>query len=70
MAVAFGGVTGQDGCPTLEKDSALPKKHKLALDSTGRFLAGPVRVGGALSEAPERTSLRQHLASLARVCGN
>jgi hypothetical protein len=71
MALALAGVSGQDdSLPRSQKDEALPKKQRLTLDSTGRFLAAPGRVAGALSEAPEGTSLSQHLALLARVCGN
>ncbi len=40
------------------------------LDSTGRFLAAPAPVAGALREAPGKTPLRQHLDLLERVCGN
>jgi hypothetical protein len=71
MALALGGVSGQDRAPALrERDDVLPNEHKLTLDSTGRFLAVPVRVAGSSSQAPQNASLRRHLASLERICGN
>jgi hypothetical protein len=43
-------------------------KHKLMLDSTGRFLAAPV--AGASTHLPETRSLGAYLALLEQVCGN
>lgn len=69
MAVACGAGSGQHASPGLRgKDDALPKRHKLMLDRTGRFIAAPV--AGASRQPPEKTSLGACLALLEQVCGN